>query len=464
MNSAGEPTPTSRREFIKDTGRLAAASALAGVALPHVHAAADNTVKLAVIGCGGRGTGAVANALSVSDSLGPVRLHAMVDVFEDKLSQSFNALAKRFSDKMDVTPERKFIGFDGYKHAMDLLRPGDVAIFTTPLAFRPLFFEYAIKKKLNVFMEKPVTADGPNSRRMLALCQEASRQNLKVAVGLMGRHCRARNDLLKRIQDGAIGEILLMRAYRMHGPIASAFSPKNDGSMSDLMYQIRRFHSFLWLSGGAFSDFNIHNIDECCWMKGAWPVKAQALGGRHYRGENVDQNFDHYSVEYTFADGTKLVFDGRTIVGCYSDSASYAHGTKCGAVISNNYHPVYSRIFKDQRINSNFRYRGPDITWMATQPEPNPYDLEWQDLMEAIRRDQPYNEGTRGVEASVVTNMGRFAAHTGQEITYEEMLNHEHEFAPGVEKLTMNSPSPVPADANGRYPIPEPGIKRNREY
>ena len=464
MNETGTPALTSRREFIKDTGRVAAVSALAGIALPHVHAAEDNTIKLALIGCGGRGTGAAGNAMSVSDSLGPVRLHAMVDVFEDKLKGSFDSLQKRFQDKVNVTPDRKFIGFDGYKHAMDLLRPGDVVICTTPLAFRWVFFDYAIKKGLNVFMEKPVTADGPSSRKMLALDEQARKKNLKIGVGLMGRHCRARGDLFKRIQDGAIGEIILMRAYRMHGPIASAFSPKNDGSMSELMYQIRRFHSFLWLSGGAFSDFNIHNIDECCWMKGAWPVKAQALGGRHYRGNDVDQNFDHYSVEYTFADGTKFVFDGRTILGCHSESASYAHGTKSAAVISFNYGPVYSRIFKSQNINRNPRYTGPDIAWMAAQPEPSPYEVEWEDLIDAIRRDKPYSEVKRGVEASVVTNMGRFAAHTGQEVTFDEMLNHEHAFAPDVDKLTMDSPSPLPADANGKYPIPEPGIKKNREY
>ncbi len=464
MEDSKPATSPTRREFIGSTSRLAAASALSGIALPHVHAAEDNTIKAAVIGCGGRGAGAAANAMSVSESFGPVRLHAMVDVFEDRLDRSFNALSRRFKDRINVTPERKFLSFDGYRHAMDLLRPGDIAIFTTPLAFRPLHFEYAIKKRLNVFMEKPVTADGHNSRRMLALAEEARKQNLKVGVGLMGRHCRARQELWRRIQEGEIGEILLMRAYRMHGPIGSCATPGNNGSLSDLMYQIRRFHGFLWLSGGAFSDFNIHNIDECCWMKGSWPVKARALGGRHYRGDNVDQNFDHYAVEYTFEDGTKLLFDGRTMVGCHSESASYAHGTKCGAVISNNYHPVHSRIFKDQRINPNPRHRGADVIWAAAQPEPNPYDMEWEDLIDAIRRDQPYNEAKRGVEASVVTSMGRFAAHTGQEITYDEMLNHEHAFAPDLSRLDMDSPSPLPADADGRYPVPEPGIKRNREY
>ena len=463
----------SRREFIKTTGKAAAASALAGVALPHVHAADDNTIKLALIGCGGRGTGAVANALGVSDSLGPVKLHAMVDVFEDKMDRSYRTLTSdrrpEIAAKVDVTPERKFIGFDGYKAAMDLLKPGDVAIFTTPLAFRWVFFEYAIKKGINVFMEKPVIADAPSARKMLELNKQAMAKNMKVGVGLMCRHCEARGELHKRIQDGEIGDILTMRAYRQQGPIGSCFSPKWDPKEydSELMYQINRFHGFLWASGGAFSDFFIHNIDESCWMKNAWPVKAVASGGRHFRGDAVDQNFDNYSVEYTFEDGTKLYMDGRNMLGCRQEFASYAHGTKGSAVISSRSHsPAYPRIFKGHNINLNVKYRGPELAWRYPQDvrEPNPYDLEWEHLIEAIRRDQPYNEVERGVMASAVTSMGRMAAHTGQEITLEGFMAHDHAFAPDADKITMDSAPPLASDENGKYPVPEPGIKRDNEY
>lgn len=455
---------TSRRDFLRTSGRLAAAGALTGVALPHVHAAVDNTIRVALIGCGGRGTGAADNAMSVSDSLGPVKLHAMADVFEDKMEKSFDSLQRRHADKMDVTPERKFIGFDGFRNAMDTLRKGDVAIFTTPCAFRWPFFEYAISKDLNVFMEKPVTPDGPSSRKMLELNKTAKAKNLKVGVGLMCRHCVARGELFNRIQDGEIGDITMLRAYRMQGPIGSAFSPKNDGSMSELMYQIRRFHSFLWLSGGSFSDFFIHNIDESCWMKNDWPVEAQAIGGRHYRGDNIDQNFDSYSVEYTFKDGTKLFLDGRNVQGSYNEFASYAHGTKGSAVISTASHsPAKCRTYKNQKIQHP-RYRGEDLIWAAAQPEPNPYQLEWEHLIEAIRRDEPYNEVERGVMASVVTSMGRMAAHTGQVITLDQMLNCPHQMAPGVENLTIDSDSPLRPDKDGKYPIPMPGILRDREY
>src|ERR1051325_10887636 len=312
---------TSRREFIKNTGKLAAASALAGVAIPHVHAAENNTIQIALVGCGGRGTGAAENALSVKQEYGPTKLVAMADVFDNRLSGSFNSLQKKFADKMDVPNDRKFIGFDAYKKAMDCLKPGDVAIFATPLAFRWVHYTYAISKGLNVFMEKPLSADGPTTRRLIKLAEEASAKNLKCAVGLMSRHSRALQQLHDRIQDGEIGDIVFMRGYRMQGVVGSAFSTKWPGNPSELLWQIQRFHSFLWASGGAYSDFNIHIIDPLCWMKNGWPIRAQGVGGRHYK-ENaegqpyVDQNFDNYAVEYTFADGARMLMDGRCVSGC----------------------------------------------------------------------------------------------------------------------------------------------------
>ncbi|MFM7844177.1 MAG: Gfo/Idh/MocA family protein, partial [Planctomycetota bacterium] len=282
--------PASRRDFLRTTGTLAAATSLVGMAVPRVHAADSNTIQVALVGCGGRGTGAAANALSTKT--GPIKLVAMADVFENRLKISHESLKQQFNDKVDVPAERRFVGFDGYKQAMDCLKPGDVAIFATPPGFRWVHFSYAIEKGINVFMEKPVTVDGPSTKRMLALAEKSVAKNLKVGVGLMCRHCDARQELFQRIQDGQIGDLIALRCYRMHGPVGSAFSgPKPDG-ISDLMYQIQRFHSFLWASGGLFSDFYIHNIDECCWMKNAWPVQAQASGGRQFRGDSIDQNFD----------------------------------------------------------------------------------------------------------------------------------------------------------------------------
>ncbi len=475
MSSNENPTPISRRSALKTGSAIATTSALAGITLPHVHAANDDpTIRLALVGCGGRGAGAVQNALKTSTEQGPVKLHAMADVFEENLNGKYEALARRedMARNIDVPPERRFIGFDAYKDAIDTLRPGDVAIFTTPCAFRHVHYAYAIEKGVNVFMEKPVTADGPSTRKMFALNEKAKAKNLKVGVGLMCRHCVARGELSQRIQDGELGEILVMRAYRMQGPVASCFSKPNPGDMSDLMYQIKRFHSFLWLSGGSFSDFFIHNIDECCWMKNDWPVEAITSGGRHFRDpDHIDQNFDSYSVEYTFKDGTKLYMDGRNMVGCQQEFASFAHGTKGSAVISEKGHaPSRARIYKGQVIHRSARRetaeKHPDLVWAYPQEprEPNPYDLEWEALIEAIQKDTEFNEVDRGLKASLVTSMGRMAGHTGQLVTYDQMLNHDHEFSPNSESLTLTSDSPIMPDADGRYPIPEPGIKKNREY
>lgn len=448
----------SRRDLFKTTGQAAAAAALASSLAPYVHAGQNSTVQLALVGCGGRGTGAIANALSTK--AGPTKLVAMADVFKDRLSQSFDATQKGFKDQVDVPEDRKFIGFDGYKHAMDSLKAGDVVILTTPPAFRWVMFKYAIEKGLNVFMEKPTTVDGPSTRKMLALAEEASKKNLKVAVGLMCRHCAARQELHDRIKAGEIGDIVTMRAYRATGPTGSADVSPRPANANELEYQIRRFHGFLWLSGGGFSDFLIHNIDECCWMKDAWPVSAKGYGGRHYRGDSIDQNFDTYTVEYTFDDGSKLFLEGRTMPGCHSDFASFAHGTKGSAVISTASHsPAKCRIYKTQRIGNK-----DDLVWAFPPPEPNPYQLEWDHFMDAIRQNKPYNEAKRGAEASLVTAMGRMACHTGQLITFDDMLNCEHEFAPNLEQLTLDGPSPLVAGPDGKYPVPQPGIKTSREY
>jgi len=472
------PALPTRRSAIKTA---AGASVLVGVAVPYVHSQVNEELKLALIGCGGRGTGAAKNALSVSGTLGPLKLHTMVDVFDDRLSRSHETLVKdpTVGDMIDVPEERRFIGFDGYRKAMDAMNPGDIAILTTPPAFRWPMFQYAVEKGLNVFMEKPISIDGFTARKILETNKTAKEKGLKVGVGLMCRHCKSRNELKKRIDDGAIGEITYLRAYRMQGVIGSCFTPRNDTGTPELEYQIRNFHSFLWLSGGSFSDFFIHGIDEMCMIKNDFPVEAKATGGRHYktidlnneRVEAVDQNFDSYSVEYTFKDGAKAYFDGRNMAGCHQEFAAYAHGTKGSAVISTSSHvPARSRLYSDQNIDLNWRGQPDNLLWAfpmgerGASLEGNPYEIEWEALIHAIRENEDFNEGDRGVAASLVTSMGRMAAHTGQVITYDEALNHEHAFAPGVDELAFGGDSPLMPDADGRYPVPEPGIKRDREY
>ena len=457
-------TNTSRREFLKNTGRIAATSAIAAGIAPSLYASGRSTIQVALIGCGGRGTGAASNALSVK--YGPMKLVAMGDVFESRLSRSYRGLKKRHGDQVQVPEDHKFIGFDAYKKAMDCLSPGDIAILTTPPAFRWVQYPYAIEKGLHVFMEKPVTVDGPTSRRMFRINKAAKAKNLKVGVGLNSRHARHLQELAKRVHDGEIGEVILERGYRMHGPAGYFHSLPKPAGISELMYQIQRFHSFIWASGGNFNDFYIHIIDHLSWMKNTWPVKAQAVGGRHYKESHdgvayIDQNFDVYSVEYTFADGTKIYFDGRCMDGCYNNFSSYIHGTKGSAIASKDGDcGGPSTIFKGQTPDRS------QIVWRSNVPRDQQswYQNEWDDLVEAIRKDQSYNEVDRGVTVSLISSMGRMAAHTGQELTYEDMLNCEHEMAPGLDKLTMDSPAPLRSDSKGRYPIPQPGIVKDREY
>jgi predicted dehydrogenase len=464
------PALLSRREFLQHSGRLATVSALAGVHVPFVHAAGSDLIQVALIGCGGRGTGAAGQALATTS--GPIKLVAMADVFAARLTSSLEKLTKQLAKQpalLDVSPERQFLGLDAYRAAMDCLKPGDVVILATPPAFRWVHFGYAIAKGLHVFMEKPVTVDGPTSKRMFLLGEEAAKKNLKVGVGLMVRHCRGRQELHQRIRDGQIGEIVAMRAYRMGSGGGTA--PPKPAGITELLYQISKFHAFLWASGGVFSDYYIHQIDECSWMKGAWPVEAMAVGGRHYRGDSLDQNFDTYSVQYTYPDGTKLFYEGRNMPGVHNEFASYAHGSKGSAVITTrSHHPGQVRIYSGQNIpriltaKDKIDPADPNLRWAYPQPEANPQQLEWDDLIDAIRQDRPYSEVKRGVEASLVASMGRMAAHTGQIITFDQMLHCPHEFAPDVDKLTADSPAPLQLDASGKYPVPRPGIQTEREY
>jgi predicted dehydrogenase len=447
----------SRRDLLKNTAQAAAATALAGVAIPAVHAQGDSTIQIALVGCGDRGTGAANNALASPN--GPTRLVAMADVFQTRLNGSYQTINRRHQARVDVPEGRRFVSFDGYRQAMDALRPGDVVILATPPAFRWVHFTYAIEKRLNVFMEKPVSVDGPSAKRMFDLADASERQNLKVGVGLMCRHCSARRELATRIKDGKIGDLIMLRAYRLAGPTASAFSEPKPEGISELLYQIQRFHSFLWASGGAYSDFLIHNIDECCWMKDAWPISAKSNGGRHYRGNYVDQNFDAYTTEFTFADGAKLLLEGRTMEGCQQEFASYAHGSRGSAIISQSGHtPCRARTFRGQNfVNA-------DVTWRFGPQEPDPYQLEWDHLLDAIRRNQAYNEVRRGTEASLITAMGRMSAHTGRIITRDQMLACPHEFGPQVDRLSFDSPAPLQLASDNKYPVPKPGILRDREF
>ena len=477
---AAPATNETRREFLVRGGQVAAAAATfsgtlraadekappadpaakAPAASPAANAAVNpggsDEIRLALIGCGGRGGGAAADALSVTAA--PLRMVAMADVFRDRIDIVNRSLGERFKERVDVPAERSFTGFEAYKQAIDCLRPGDIAICATPVAFRAPHFAYAIEKGVHVFMEKPISMDGPSTRRIIELAGRADAKKLKVGVGLMCRHNSGRQDLFSRLKDGLAGDIVNLYGYRMHDPVHNLDLAPGRGEMGELAWQVKRFHNFLWASGGIFSDYYVHHIDEACWMKDAWPVQAEATGGRHMQGKINDQNFDNYAVEYTFADGAKFFYGGRTIPKCEKKFGVYGQGTKGAFVISaRGHHPAKSAIYKGQSIEKDA------VVWAAGQPETNPYRQEWEDLVAAIIADKPYNETVRGAQASLVTAMGRFAAHTGRTVTYQEMLESPDDLAAGVELLTDSSPPPLVADAEGRYPVPMPG-KYKFEY
>ena len=439
-------TETSRRELFKQTGRVAAASALAGVAVPLVHAAEDNTIRLAIIGCGGRGTGAVGNALSTPH--GPVKLIAMADLFQDRLDSSFKTLSSQSGAKIEVTPERKFLGFDAYQKAIDCLRPGDVVLCTTHSAFRQTHMAYAVKKGVNVFMEKTFAPDPGGVKKVLATGAEAERKGVKVACGLMCRHSVARQAMIQRIRDGAMGQIELIRANRMGG--SAAMGPAKPGP-GELLAQIRAAYYFFWASSGMFIEMNIHQIDECCWIKDGYPVTAHGVGGREPYSPNCSQNLDMYDVEYTFADGTKALVIGRYQDRCFNEFATYVNGTKCAGQFSGNIHAATVHTYKDQRISPR------NIAWKA-DPEPcDPWQAEWNDFLAAIRQGKPYNEVRRSALSNLAALMGRAAIHTGNIVTWEEMMSSQFQFCPDVASLKADSPAPVKADASGRYALPVPG-------
>ena len=447
MPDSSRPTislSNSRRDFLKLSGKTLAASALAGVAIPHCHAAEDNTIKLALVGTGARGSGAVADAFSCSG--GPVKLYAMADIFEERIQGSLKNLGKQFADKIDVTPDRCFVGFDAYRKAIDCLKPGDVVLLTTPSVFRPLHFEYAVQKGVNVFMEKSFAVDSPGTRRLLASAEKSEKQNLKVASGFMWRHSQARQALVQRIHDGAIGEVNMLRIYRVHGPV---YCPKKPDNMNEMVFQLKHKASFNWVTGGFFVDWHCHNVDVACWVKNAWPVSAQGMGGRCYPA--AGNLFDHYTVEYTFADGAKLFAFSRHMNNCWQTYSDYAHGSQGSAVIMTNLSTPDPRIYKSQNMIDA------DLVWKYDQVEPNPYRQEWQGLLDAIRQDQPHNEARRAAEANLATLMGRMATHTGAMVTWDEAMASTFEYQPDIDHLSFDTPVPIQTGADGVYPAPQPG-------
>jgi predicted dehydrogenase len=438
-----------RRQFLKKSSSLAAGAAVLGSLAPAAFAGEDNTIRLALIGCGGRGNGAVGDALSVVGK-GPVKLYAMADLVKTKMDSSHKALLKRYPDQVDVAEDRKFIGFKAYREAIDILRPGDVAMCTTRAYIRPLHVEYAISKGINVFMEKPFASDPGGLQRILRADAAAKNKNLKVAAGLQCRHSPARQALIEKIRNGEMGEIPLIRANRLGGSRWLAPLKKQDPNSLMDQLQFGKIH-LLWVGSGHMVDNLIHQIDECCWIKDAWPVSVVGMGGREPHSTDLGQNLDVYAMEYTYPDGTKAFCGFRRASKTRSEFATFIHGTKCAAQFSGRTHRATVHMFKDQRINKD------NISWTPAEDEHRPWQYEWNELIESIRKDRPHNEIRRAIYSDLTSLMGRAACHTGQEVTWDQIMASNFQFCDYLDDLYYDSPAPAKADANGQFPFPIPG-------
>jgi myo-inositol 2-dehydrogenase / D-chiro-inositol 1-dehydrogenase len=433
---------STRRDFLKTSGKAAAGAALFNAIAARSYAAENNTIKLALVGCGGRGSGAVAQAMSTQ---GPTKLWAVADVFEHKAQSCLNNLKGRFEKQMDVPQERKFVGLDAYKKAIDSLDKGDVVLLATAPAFRPIHFAYAVEKGVNVFMEKSFAVDAPGIRRVLKTGELATQKNLKVAGGLMSRHSKPLADAISQIHEGLIGDVITAWAYRMHGPVGLGGKQPD---VKEVAYQIANYSCFTWLNGTFFVDWLIHNIDVCCWVKNTWPVSAQGMGGRQVRKEN-DQLFDHYAVEFSYPDGTRMFAQGRHMNKCHDFFGDIIHGTKGSAVLGEG--QPKPRIFKGHKQTSE------NLIWDYKGPGCDAYQVEHDLLFDAIRNDKPYNETERCAKSCMTAIMGRMAAECGTMVTWDEAINSTLELAPGLETLTMDGDAPVMPDASGKYPVAMPG-------
>ncbi len=434
---------TTRRDFVKlATAGVALGSSLAHA--PRVHAGEDNTIKIALVGCGGRGAGAVFDAMN--PATGPSKLVATADVFKDRGVNLTKSLNENLGDRAGVPPERTFDGFDAYKKAIDCLEPGDVVLLATPAVFRPLHVEYAVSKGVHVFMEKAFGTDSPSTRRLQAAAKAADKKNVKIACGLMWRHCAARQEAIKRIHDGEIGDITHLRGFRMHGAIGGA--PKPEGE-SEIAYQLRNFAIFDWAGSSAVVDWIIHNIDVACWAKNAWPVKALGLGGRS--DPNLSgQLFDSWYAEFEFADGTHLYSHFVPRNNCINMYSDFAYGTKGSAVLMDNLGQAKSRLYKTHSMVPE------NQIWAYPGQEPNPYLVEHNMFFDAIRNDKPYNEGHRACDANFTSLLARAAIQSGKLVTMDEVVNSELKLV-DVDSLSFDSEPPVKPNADGSYPYAIPG-------
>lgn len=445
------PTPTTRREFIGKTAGAASALTVAQSAW----AAGSDQIKVGLIGCGGRGSGAANQALSTKQE--GIVLHAVADAFKEKADGSLSNLRTKHAEKVQVDDSRIFTGLDGYQKVIDSC---DLVILTTPPGFRPYHFEAAINAGKHVFMEKPVAVDSPGVRKVQEMAKIADEKNLKVVVGLQRRYQNCYIEALKQVKEkGIIGDIVSGQVYWNGGGIW--FRDKQPGQ-SELMYQINNWYFFTWLCGDHINEQHIHNIDVANWFIGGHPISAQGMGGREQRTEaKFGQIYDHHYVEYTYANGVRVNSQCRHQSGVYNAVREEFTGTK-GKVYLINSGACYAT---DHAGNIIWKYRasGGDAAAEGEakgkkgrrSTDPDPYQVEHDTLQAAIRNNTPLNNAYYGAESTMTSVMGRMATYSGKELTWDQALNSKVQHMPAI--VTAETEPPVKPDANGAYPVAIPG-------
>ncbi|NLX54678.1 MAG: Gfo/Idh/MocA family oxidoreductase [Planctomycetaceae bacterium] len=430
-------TSSTRRDFLKHSAAAAGTlAALQASAVRYAHAAADSTCKIALIGCGGRGTGAVDNCLDAAKIVGqPMKLVAVADAFADRANNALKAIQEKWQDSVDVPAERIFTGLDGYQKAIDC--GVDLVLMASPPGFRPMQYAAAVKAGKNVFMEKPLCTDAPGFRQLVEANELADKKGLKVVVGLQRHHQGPYIQGIQEIHDGKLGEIELLRIYwNGSGGGARDLGPRPQNDPEEMMFQIRNWGCFRWLYGDNIVEQHVHNIDIANWVmakdgnpKNAHPVEANGMGGRVDRG-NYGDIFDHHFVEFTYADGVKVFSQSRHQPGTWDQVDEFAHGTKGRRKVANGSGP---------KLESD-----------------NPYVQEHVDLMKAIAADTYLNEGWFGAVSSMTAVLGRMATYSGKVVKWDDAVAHGQQESP--ETIAWDATPRSLPDDKGFYPFPIPGI------
>ena len=426
-----------RRTFCKQTAAATTGILASTLPLDAMSNVYDNKkLKLALIGCGGRGSGAAVQALTADDK---VELYAMADAFRDRIDSSLNGIKEHFdgSKNIDVKEKNMFTGFDAYKKAIDLC---DVVILTTPPGFRPLHFEYAINNDKHVFMEKPLATDAPGIRRVLEVAKIAKDKKLNVVVGLQRHYQKKYITLYNKVVNGDIGKIVSGQVYWNDGGV---WVKKRKPSQSELEYQMRNWYYFTWLCGDHILEQHIHNIDVANWFIGDYPISAQGMGGREVRnGIDHGQIFDHHFVEFSYASGAVISSQCRHQTGTASRVDEVFQGSN-GSVVTGKGEMT--------DLDGNIKYKYPN----KRNEDPNPYQVEHDKLFQSIRNNEVINDVEYGAKSTMTAIMGRMATYTGKKITWDQAINSKEMLVPN--NLTWNSTPPTLPDDNGKYLVAIPG-------